>query len=109
METVIVYKRVSVSDNRSIVDALRNGFMVLMAPSRNGHETNLVKGKRIGKSKRRRPKGPAPTAAKRLRNAEIIQLKQKGWGPTAIGKRYGISCARVCQILRTVPAAKAKT
>lgn len=105
MENVIIYKRVPVSDNKAIVSALRDGYMVLMPNLSNGVAKSVPhpQGNKIAKRKRRtrRAKGPAPTAAKRLRDAEIVQLKAKGWGPTAIGKRYGLSCARVCQILAT--------
>lgn len=101
MENVILYKRVSVSDSKAIVSALRDGYMVLMPNSTNGvaKPAPHPERKKIAKRRTRRVKGPAPTAAKRLRDAEIVQLKAKGWGPTAIGKRYGLSCARVCQIL----------
>jgi hypothetical protein len=105
MENVIIYKRISVSNTKAITSALRDGFLILMPNTLNGDAKArpVHERPRIGKQKRRakRGKGPAPTEAKRLRDIEIVQLKSKGWSPTAIGRRYGLSCARVCQILAT--------
>lgn len=41
-------------------------------------------------------------AAERV--AELARLRAAGFGPTVIGRRIGLSCSRVCQLLRAALA-----
>lgn len=101
MESVIVYKRVSARNQRAILAALREGYMVLM-PQSNGVpvEEESPEPRRIFKRRRvaRRRGGKAPQEAKRLRNQEMAELRNNGWSISRIGKRYGLSAGRVWQI-----------
>jgi hypothetical protein len=118
MDHIIVYKRIPQSDRAALLRALSDGYVAMM-PSTNGngvqhHASEDAKPKRraykrrIYKKRRARTKpGPVPTKAKNIRNEEMAVLAKKGWSKTAIGKRYGISCPRVCQILAGIKAGDA--
>ena len=105
MDHIIVYKRIPQSDRAALLRALSDGYVAMM-PSTNGNgvqhhaSEDAAPKRRIYKKRRtRRKPGPVPTQAKNVRNEEMAVLAKKGWSKTAIGKRYGISCPRVCQIL----------
>lgn len=51
-------------------------------------------------SRMARRKGTLRPAEAGERRDEVVRLSRFGFGPTVIGRRIGLSCSRVCQLLR---------
>lgn len=89
-----VYKDIDPTDTAALMSAVRAGYAVTVIQGE-GNGAVAPKKRRVF---RRRLKGPVPKQAKAHRDKEIVQLRNNGWPFTRIGKRYGISPARACQV-----------